>query len=502
MVEGRELGEGGRLKRQSVRRNSVYSMSFSFVRLGTSFASIPVLTRNLGVAGYGVWAVITAIVNLSVITQLGVGPALSVFVAELGDSEERRGLVSTSLVMFLASGAFVGLALAVAAGAIGGWLAPVALRSDARTALMVAGIQVFLLFLRQWFIAVEAGVQRFDIQAWSEGVGTVAANGGLMVLSLLGYGLTALSVWVAIAGVATVGVHVGSLARRSDVLRGATVNWYGRWPRRLLRFGSRQWVAHVGTTIFGQVDRIVVSIGLGATAAGLYAAATSVAARINELSAAPLQVVLPAVAESRSAATGERVRYLYRKAEKLNMVVSYSCSALVMLAAPVLSTVLVPRADAGTVEQLLRAVGLAYGLFSASAAGFFVAQGLGRPGINARWVSIAAIAFFVTLAVVVHVSGLVVAGWANVVYAVTLGTNFEVGRTLGIPRPELIRSHVRYALSLAVAIIASYVIASARASRPVTVAVALVIVAAHVVWFARIVVDLRAPVPVGGGQPT
>jgi O-antigen/teichoic acid export membrane protein len=246
----------------------------------------------------------------------------------------------------------------------------------------------------------------------------------------------------------------------------------------------------------------VVSIGLGATAAGLYAAATSVAARINELSAAPLQVVLPAVAESRSAATGERVRYLYRKAEKLNMVVSYSCSALVMLAAPVLSTVLVPRADAGTVEQLLRAVGLAYGLFSASAAGFFVAQGLGRPGINARWVSIAAIAFFVTLAVVVHVSGLVVAGWANVVYAVTLGTNFEVGRTLGIPRPELIRSHVRYALSLAVAIIASYVIASARASRPVTVAVALVIVAAHVVWFARIVVDLRAPVPVGGGQPT
>ncbi len=66
----------------SLRRSSGYSVSLSVVRLAAAFAAIPVLTHNLGLSRYGVWAVLVATLGLTSVLQLGLGPAVSFHVAQ------------------------------------------------------------------------------------------------------------------------------------------------------------------------------------------------------------------------------------------------------------------------------------------------------------------------------------------------------------------------------------------------------------------------------------
>ncbi|MDQ4068246.1 MAG: oligosaccharide flippase family protein [Actinomycetota bacterium] len=420
----------------------------SLLRLALGIGAIPALTHGLGLSTYGVWAVLISILSLTSLLQFGLAPAVTFHIARLSsDHDAMRTILVTSFILFSALGVLAGLILLLCAHPIATLAFGNADRAqEAESVLPILGVAACCQFLRQWVMAAEAGLQRYDVQAWADGLGNIALYGGLVVIAALAPGLVVLAVWWGIANLGTLFVHWYLWRTRTPVAVAIKRGWDSSQARLLLNFGVRQWASQFGGSVFGYIDRIAVNMILGPLAAGIYSAGTSVAVRINELSAAPVQVVGPAIAAadgpSRSAA-------LYRRAEALNALLAYGLAAAVMLASEPLARFLVPE-QAETMASVLRIMGLSYGIYSINAVAFFAAQGVGRPAINSRWMMAAGCAFVFALVPLTRVFGTRGAAWANLAYAVTLGINLEVLGCLGLRKAPSLVMAATFLASLAV----------------------------------------------------
>lgn len=454
------------------------------MRLAAALAAIPVLTHNLGLARYGVWVVLVSLLGLTSVLHLGLGPAISFHVAQArGDSRACAEVLGTSLVLLGGLGLVAGAILALGAEQIVAVLFGSGTGSDeARAALPLLGCAAWLQFLRQWVAAAEAGLQRYDVQTYADGVGALFLHGGLMVLASLRFGLVALAAWSVVATFGMLAVHGRLWRTRIDLaIPTPTASWSAPRARVLLHFGVRQWGSHLGGSLFGLVDRVVVNWIMGPAAAGLYSIATAVAVRINELSAAPVQVIVPAIAEARSPS---RMMHIYERAEQLNMLVAFGLAAAVMVGSEPLAHLLVP-AGADTVAALLRIVALSYGAYSINAVGFYAAQGLGRPSINAGWMLLVGLLFLVVLPMSTEVFGLVGAGWTNLIFALTLGINVQVVRQLNGAVRSVIARQARFLLALTACFLTTSYLMPATPSAVARVVVAGVLLVCSATWVLR-----------------
>lgn len=437
----------------SVRRSSGYSTSLSLLRLALGIGAIPALTHNLGLSTYGVWAVLISILSLTSLLQLGLAPAVTFHIARVSsDHDAMRTILVTSFVLFIGLGALAGLVLLLCAHPIATLAFGNSDRAqEAESVLPLLGFAACCQSLRQWVMAAEAGLQRYDVQAWADGLGNIALYGGLVVIAALAPELAVLAAWWCIAGLGTLFVHWYLWRTRMPVSVVTTRGWDSRQARLLLGFGVRQWASQFGGSVFGYTDRIAVNMILGPSAAGIYSAGASVAVRINELSAAPVQVVGPAIA---AADSPSRRAALYRRADALNVLLAYGLAAAVMLASEPLARLLVPE-HAEVMASVMRIMGLCYGLYSINAVAFFAAQGVGRPSINSRWVMAAGCAFVLALVPLTRAFGTRGAAWANLAYALTLGINLEVLGCLGLPKAPSFVTAARFLVSLAVCFVVS-----------------------------------------------
>lgn len=417
------------------------------MRLGLAIAAIPALTHSLGLSLYGLWSVLISLLTLTSLLQLGMAPAVTFQVAQSRtDKPTTKAILATSFMLFSGLGLLAGLTLSLAAHPIANLVfGHTELVKEAEDVLPIVGLAAGCQFLRQWVMAAEAGLQRYDLQAWADGLGTIGLYGGLVVLASLRSSVAVLTSWWVFASFGTLLGHWYLWRTRTELAVPLRGGWNSRYARNLLHFGLRQWPSQLGGNFFGHVDRVVVHLILGPSAAGLYSAATSVGVRINELSAAPVQVTGPAMASTESPA---RRANLYRSAQSLNMLLAYLLAAGVMLAAQPLASILVPT-QAETMASVLRISGLCYGVYSMNAVAYYAAQGLGRPSINSRWMLTGGFAFLVLLLPLSGMFGLRGAMWANLAFSVTLGINWEVMRQLRIERFPAIIAGGKASLSLA-----------------------------------------------------
>lgn len=416
-----------------LRRNGIYNGLLTATRAAVTIAAIPVLIRTLGIEEYGVWTVLLSVVTLSAVAQLGLDSALHVRLA--GAAEERRGPVAgTSLLLFSALGGACALLLAAAAPLVARGLFPGTVdAASLAPVLRIMGTVVLVQFWRGWASAVEVGLQRYDLQARAEGAGTILTYAGFVAVAGAGAGLRGLAWWLLAASVATLGLHLYLLRGR---LPGLGRGWERGEASAMLRFGTVQWVSQVGGSLFGQVDRILVNLLLGPAGAGIYAAGTGIAAKINELSAAVIQPMVPALSMATAAGQPGRVRDVFVRAQRVNGMVVFLLASAVALGAGPIAEVLVTERHAGELAPLLRILALVYGLYSLNAPGFFAAIGLGRPRINAVVVLLAGVAFVALLSVMAPAMGLAGAAWANLGYALTLAINWRVARMIRLPFRE------------------------------------------------------------------
>jgi len=365
-----------------LRHSSIYLLG-NLMQKATAFLLIPIYTRILSTAQYGLLDLANTLVNLFlVVAALGLPGAINKCLhRDCRDEADRRRLVGTTVLFTGAS--------AVLLGAIGwllqGWLAP-----------LVAPGEVGLLVYRAmvvWLVLAQLTVIPFEIVR-------AAGRPHLYVLLSLSQlvSQTAVTLYcVFVRGWTLEGVLAGNVAGFVVVaLAGAVVvTRAAEWTidRRLLRAGLGYGLAMIPVFVSGWVvnlsDRFFVGTLAGLAALGVYALGYKFGALLDLLFVMPFQRAWTPMFFSLSASRPDAPRILAQVASGLAMALM-GATVGVSLAVPVFLR-LTAGADFQGASIFVPLICVAYifsGLASCLANGLVVAE---RVRLVAGWALVAAL---------------------------------------------------------------------------------------------------------------
>jgi len=373
----------------SVARSTLYNILGQGVPLLAGVLTIPILTRSLGDARFGLLALMWAIIGYFSLLDLGLGRATTKFVAEalaehnLGRAQQVAGLTATGqTALGLAGGALL--------AALTPWVVtsllhvPVALRTEATQAFHWLALSVPFVVLSLNLRAVLEGAQRFDL-----------ANAIRAPAGVLGYVVPALAVT---AGFGLPHIVALLLALRV-VACGATwiairialpgFRWEMRPNRELVRpvLGYGGWVAvnNVVSPILTYLERFVLGAMAGVGAVAYFAAPYEAISRLLILPASLAGGLFPVVSISMSDDRRvETQRLLRRSVRLLWVLLGVPVVLVVLFSRPLLAVWLGPAyAAQGASSLAILAVGmLIIGL--AHVPGTFL-YGQSRPDLPAKF---------------------------------------------------------------------------------------------------------------------
>jgi O-antigen/teichoic acid export membrane protein len=377
---------GGRLARHTAWNLAAVAMPFA-----VGVATIPVLTRELGAARFGIIGIAWAVLEYLAVFDAGLGRATVHFVARQlhGAGGVPGRVVALSLVGQTALGALAGGLLAVLAP----WLAtsllnvPAALQDETRRALLVLGACVPLTLLGLALRGLLEAAERFDLAA------------AIRIPSS-----TAMFVVPAIAAAAGASVPQILLALLFVRLAACVATWLLvqryvpqiRWSvkgslgqlRSLAAFGGWVAVSNLLSPVFLLLDRVVLGALVGVAAVGFYTAPYEAVARLLVLPAALVGALFPrisaAAAASGAAATGS-LPALYLSTTRLLATVMLGVATAGLVLAPDLLALWLGAefATHATVAMRLLLVGVLAN--AVSHVPFAFVQALGRPDLTARF---------------------------------------------------------------------------------------------------------------------
>lgn len=187
-----EAPEAAAVRRQ-VLLNTFSNYAGYFVGLAVWFALTPFILDQLGATLYGLWALIASLVAYGAPIDLGVGLAVTRYVAEFrarGELGGASGLVATALLLFCTLG-LVAVALSVPLALIAPEIINVP--DDERNTLswlvVLTGVAIGVQLPATTAYAVLRGLQRFDFINLISVLGTLLMAGSIAGVLLLGGGV-------------------------------------------------------------------------------------------------------------------------------------------------------------------------------------------------------------------------------------------------------------------------------------------------------------------------
>lgn len=318
----------------AVARSAALSVAAWLVPALVAVATVPIIVRGIGAAGYGILALIAGLSGYLGLLELGLGQAVlrhvSLHVAR-NEGRTVRGLLARALVWFTVIGIVGGVAL---------WLlTPWIVRDLLHVArpLQPAAIKAFYLGAVSFALGMPVSVLsivpqaflRYDIVAANNIVLASLSNAGPAALVLMGYGLVpvaAFSVLLNAASLVSYGFASVGLVRSLD--RQSGPGW-GVIRRDVLSLAGVTAAQRAQSVITQQTSKFVVGIAGGVALTGYYSVPYVISDRLNDLAAKVGQVLFPHGAHLVAKEDREGVRTLYLRASRLLLVLNASITASV-----------------------------------------------------------------------------------------------------------------------------------------------------------------------------
>jgi O-antigen/teichoic acid export membrane protein len=254
--------------RQLVSQSSLY-VAGNVLRRGFSLVTMPVFTRSLGPAGYGVLAIVGALQSaLEVLFELGMATAATRFYYECKGEEDKRRLFGTLLIV---SGALA-IGQTILLFAIGPWLWP--LVSDdvpffPYVALTIGTVLTGTIgVLPRVLFRVENRVPTFFRLSLIQ-TGTMVALAITLVL-VAGFGPGGPIGATFVVSVLFAGVYAWHLRGRVA----GVVDW--AMARRSLAFGLPDIPMHMGTWVLKAADRLILQHFTSLAVVGVYSVGVAI----------------------------------------------------------------------------------------------------------------------------------------------------------------------------------------------------------------------------------
>ena len=489
-----------------VARHTAWNLAAVALPFAVGVLTIPVLTRELGAARFGLIGLAWAVLEYLAVFDAGLGRATVHFVArELRGAHGVPGrVVLLSLGMQVLLGALAGAALVLSAPWLAGGVlhVPLELQDETRRAFQVLGATVPFVLLGLGLRGLLEAAERFDVvaairipsSAATFVVPAVAALGGATVPQIL----LALLVVRAVACLAT-----AILVRRVV----PQIRWraQGSWTqvRDVAAFGGWVAVSNVLAPVFLLFDRAALCVLAGVAAVGFYTGPYEAVARLLVLPAALVTAVFPRVSAAVGGdpavgkADGALAALYLGTTRALATALLGLVAAAVVLAPDLLLLWLGPEyaARAGLAMRLLLVGVLVNAVCHVP---FAFVQALGRPDLTARF-HIVELLVHVPLTIVLvqrwSVTG-AAAAWATRALLDGLLVSAAAHRLMGVRASSVFAGHWTRLAGLLVAVTTASLAlhAFAHGSPAVLLAGAAVLAAAYaaIAWRALLLPGQRA----------
>jgi len=426
-------------------RNAWSNLLGAAVPALAALATVPLVVAGLGEAGYGLYALVTAIVGYFAVIDINVTAGSVKTIAGQHARGEHEGVAAT-LCFGLVVYALIGLAGAI--GLFAGaqllvtrvFAVPEALTLEAIACLRLAALGFLFGQLQGYLQSVPQGLMRFDVSGRIEMVfGTLVPLLTVAVL-LLGRGLFEVIVLRVLASF----VHCLVLWRSVRHLLPA-LRW--RWPEPGLRagilgFSAWSFLSRFAALSYAHADKLVIGALVGVTGLAYFTVAATLANRVLGLTFRLSGVFFPAA--SALAAGGELARLDRAYLKATRYVVYLNAAMLVLLAVfayPLLR--LWMGADfARSGAAVLALMALAQFIDSLTSLPSLVNDGMGHPRMSGLFALSRAVAGLGIVYVGVAGWGIVGAAWGHLVAATLFTLAFLVavhGRTVPTTLAHLCR---------------------------------------------------------------
>lgn len=376
------LGRSG-----SIARNSALNLVGFAVPLVVGLLAVPVITRELGAARFGLLALAFAILEYSSLFDLGLGAATTREVSgALARKDKGLGSLIGGSVLSQALLGIVGAVILFSVSTVlvdQVFVIPEELRREAIAVFRILALMipatVVLLSLRG--ILEAAG--RFDLSVGIRIPSSLATFLIPAVGASLGYGLAAILVMLLATRILICLVMAFAI---KQILPGHSWNFRARWEtmRPLFVFGGWMSLSNALSPILIYLDRFMLAAIVGVAAVGYYTAPFDAVMRLLIIPAALMGAVYPSVSGMAAIGDDGSVRRVYRQAISKTLLMLAAPALLIGIAGPwLLELWLGPTFAAEALDAVrILTVGVFFHAISRVPSGFVNA--LGRPDIIAK----------------------------------------------------------------------------------------------------------------------
>lgn len=363
----------------SLLKNGLYNALNGLVRAGLVLVTIPILTRLLGIQEYGLWSLVSALVELIVLSGNGISVTTTVFGSrDLASKDTGKSLSETLTV--IAGGVFIFATVSAIGMLIGSQFVATLfpnlnlIQTQASIqALQIASAIVWSRLIQQLLMGIEQAHQQYGYLNILNTIQVTLLHIGMIIVAWSGGKIIQLMEWqVLVYGI----ILISHLWLVKKLLKPATLKFIWN-TQKALEIGQHSLTnlfLCIGSVIFGRGDRIVVAYFLTPEILGMYAAITDVAAGMNTLSNLPVQPLISMLGEHSLNVTRSqnKLKSQIKQSLELNATLALGIGAWLFALAPFLVQGLLAKDpnDSNTIIAFRLAIFI-YAMISINSVGFY-----------------------------------------------------------------------------------------------------------------------------------
>ncbi|HEV8353892.1 MAG TPA: flippase [bacterium] len=352
------------IRERVVLKNAGYNIAGELVTVLLGIVTVPLVVRTIGVDRYGVLSIAQLFVGYFGLIELGLGQAVTRFVAETvarGSVRLIRPVVWTAAAAAAGLGVLGALGLDLITPVIVTRLLhlPPGLIGETAQLFYAASVLIALVVVTNTLRGVLEAYQRFG---WVNAVRIPSdlTGAGITLIGLLVFGITLPQLFMLLAAknLAVLLVYLVLVKQSLPVARAAEAGQVAGALSALLRYGS--WIAlqNIAVTILLYLERLLVAASLAIAAVSYYSIPQGLANRALVVPASLMPVLFPVVSGLPSHdAAGLQVRFA-RAFKYLALTMGFLAATMLTFAPEILMVWVGPEFLRGTAVLRIAGVGV------------------------------------------------------------------------------------------------------------------------------------------------
>jgi O-antigen/teichoic acid export membrane protein len=332
------------------RRNVSSGMLTNGISFIVAMVSYPIYLHFLGYEKYGIWLVLTAVLSLAQLGNLGIGPAVTKFVAEYherGDTKAVSRYVTTALITLSISGsAILLIILSLRTQIISLFKLSPESATLALWLLPYVGVLSLYIFIVRTTGSTLSGLGRIDLLNYSNVISRVVAVAVSTTLLYTGHGIESLLIAYFVSECMAHAFYV-VVIRKMIGMRYWRIRDFDTYSlQKMVGLGS----ALMGGTMLGMLlapfNKMMISRFIGVGAIPIYEIAYNTSLYVRDLVASGLGALTPEMSRLSGSVNVDavRIRHIYHTSMKLILLLGIPLFiAVFALATPLLEVWLQQR---------------------------------------------------------------------------------------------------------------------------------------------------------------